>query len=296
MLAHHRNVFHRGRIRRRGVQAHKPAFAHHLAAGIQPQHADGIQPGGAVNGGAAHGLGGLHQHPAGHGIGGLAGGQGIVRGVPEQAQRRAGYGHQLTRLAAGGWVGRAEGVILHTHEGEVAVLQPAEQGLGFVGLGRVQCGEAGVEQLHPRQHGPPVVNGGLHVTQRVFDGLAQRRAVGIGGQAVGFHQHARHHAAAVVGVGRRVGGIGHFGDLALGIAAHAQQGVNYPVHRAPGAVDGHADRIDQKRQVGVDDLHQHAGGPGEAGGQIECAHTALASRGGQQQRMVGIGHCRQKLG
>lgn len=52
-----------------------------------------------------------------------------------------------------------------------------------------------------------------------------------------------------------------------------------------------------EQQVGVDDLHQHAGGPGEAGGQIKCAHTALASRGGhQQQRMVGIGHCRQKLG
>ncbi len=285
MLAHHRDLLDRRGIRRRGIQAHETAFAHQLAAGVQALDADDIQPGRAVHGGAAHRLGGQHQTGVGHKLLCGLGRQNLgARGL-EQAQRRARHRHQHLAL---------ELVVFGGQKGEVALFEPGQEGLGFVGHRGVQRGEAGVEHLHAREHGAPVLHGQADILQGVLNGFAQRKRLGVGGKPVALDQDARDHLP-LASAGLCSADDLH--DMAGRVARDAQQGMDDPVQGAPASVDRHAHRVHQKRQVGVHDLqHVRAALGCLLPGQVQDLNAHLARCRGAQQGLVGSGHGLQQGG
>jgi len=98
------------------------------------------------------------------------------------------------------------------------------------------------------------LHGAAHIAQHPVQLVGQNLPLGSGDYAVACHQNKRFNR---IFLARSRGG-GHAlngSNLALRIALHTHQRVNNPVRRAVAAIDGHGDRVHQKRHVVMHDLH-----------------------------------------
>jgi len=156
--------------------------------------------------------------------------------------------------------GRHDGEFLVAEEGEVVIQQPVQVDLDFIQLGLVHL-ELGA--IQPGQqlarlglHRLEVGDAHAHVAEDFVNGPFKRLQLGGTGAAVDFQEHQRflQHALAL-GATRE-----NFQQLAILVAAHAEHAVLQGVDAVTMAIELHAHRVDQERDVAMQDFHRRVGG------------------------------------
>ena len=132
------------------------------------------------------------------------------------------------------------------------------------------------------------MHGAAHIAEHAAQLIGQGLLVCRTDDAVTLHQNQRLYRVSTTQAhtpGRQ--------QLALRVARHAHQRVNNPVRGTATAVDGHGDRVHQKRHVGVNNLDDRVVTYKPVFSQcgVEYAHLgALWDMSGIQQAPVRVGN------
>lgn len=248
-------VVHRG-----GEQAHEAALADHPALAVQLADRHVIRVGRAVHTARMGSLGeGQQDRFAQVGDGIVLDVQVILAQAGTQQTGQAEEGFLVVDHApAVGLVGDAE--FLVAEEGEVVVQQPFEIAAHFLQFLRrhLQLGLAkpGQQFAGLGLHRFEVGDGHAYFTEHFQDGLLQRPQFAGVGATVDLQVHQRFLAdvLALATLGQ------DFLQLALGRAAHAEDVGLQGMDAVAAAVQFHAHRVDQERQVRVQHFHRGVGG------------------------------------
>ena len=247
-------------IHRGGVQAHKAAFLDHLALGIQLADRHQIRIRRAVHAAWYGGLGEgqqLRLAQVGHGF--RFDMQLIGLEAAAQALGQAQQGLLvIDHAAAASAVGNSE--LFIAEEGEVVVEQPAHEYLDLFQLGAFNL-EFGLIQpgqqffglgFHRLEVGDTQAYIAKDFLQILFQGLQFTDV----GAAVNLQEHQGFllHILALSTFGQ------DFLQLAALVAAHAEHAVLQGVDAVTAAVQLHAHRVDQKRNIAVQNFHGSVGG------------------------------------
>ncbi|MNN03753.1 hypothetical protein D3C81_1164580 [compost metagenome] len=255
LAAHAGNALHALAVDRRGIQAHEAALAQHPPVLPQLAQGDIVRIHRAVHPRRLVGLG--EGQPARRAQPGQGRGRQLALRRVQPAAQAPRHAEQRGLVvddqpAAVGL--RLDAKLLVAEEGEVIVQQPGEE---FAHLGAVVGGQRRL-QLRPQGaqallHRPVVGHGQAHVGEHLVQGLGQQVAGTGAGAAVDLQADQRLATDVVARGPRRQ----QFEPLARGATAQLEHAVLHAVHGMPAAAQLHAQRVDQKRHVGMQHL-QHA--------------------------------------
>ncbi|VXC89677.1 hypothetical protein PSEUDO9AZ_20590 [Pseudomonas sp. 9AZ] len=260
LAADKRNVPHALGVHRRGVQAHKAAFLDHLALGVQFADRHQIRIRRTVHAAWYGSLGEgqqLRLTQVGHSF--WFDMQLIGLEASAQALGHAQQGLLVVdHAAAAGAVGNGEFFI--AEEGEVVVEQPAHEYLDLFQLGAFDL-ELGL--IQPSQqflglgfHRLEVGDAQAHIAEYFVQVFFQGLQLADVSAAVNLQEHQRFLLYILA-----LGTLGQdFLQLATLVAAHAKHAVLQGVDAVTTTVQLHAHRVDQERNVTVQNFHGRVGG------------------------------------
>ncbi len=242
-------------VGRRGEKPEEPVLANDHALFVVALDADVVHVAQPVDGGARIGLGQdqrlgitrLFADRVGHGRETLR--QGFAARLAQQPQAAVRDHMELVALPAA-----AQVVPAIAQEGEVIVAKPPEKGRDLAQMGLVHRRGADLQffdrLVHLGRHGAPILDGDANVLQHrrdlpvdCLDLLAFRLPI-----------HLEMHPGFVM---RTLDGtLGQqIGDLALAVSHRRDDGMDDQMDGQPQIVERHRHRIDEKRHVVGDDLH-----------------------------------------